>query len=381
MPKHRLLSYMLICLCLLSATAKPRAQAAGVSPDSIRVEDILSEMTLAEKVGQLFIVDLARLDNMNQVTALTPAIAEKLSHFRFGGVILFAQNLTTKDQITQLICAIRQTEKIPLFICIDEEGGRISRLEQTPALKLEQLPSAESIGKRGSRDYAYQVGTTLAAQLKEFGFNVDFAPVLDINTNPANRVIGDRSFGKNPELVTSMGLALMQGLQDNQIMACGKHFPGHGDTSVDTHIALAVSEHDLDRLRREEFRPFAAAIENGVMSIMLAHIAVPQVTGDDLPATMSPVIATTILRDELGFNGLIITDALMMQAITDHYTPAQACLLALEAGVDLLLMPDNIADAYTAVLHKTATDPDFALHVDQKVRRIIRAKLQLGLFD
>ena len=374
-------TFLLFCLLLLNPNSFTQiARAAGAIPQRRRVEQILTHMTLSEKVGQLFIVDLARLNDLQQVTALTPEVRRKLMHYQFGGIILFAQNLQDREQIKSLIADIRRTEKHPMFICIDEEGGRVSRLEHTAALGLRQLPSAEFIGQQNDPAYAYRIGTILARQLKEFGFNVDFAPVVDINTNPNNTVIGARSFGSTPQLVSEMGAAVIHGLQDNGIMACAKHFPGHGDTSTDTHHELAFIKHNLSRLRNEEFIPFQAAISARVMSIMLAHIVAQNITGNNLPATMSKTIITDIIRNELNFNGLIITDALMMKAITHNYTTSEVCLRALNAGVDILLMPDIIEEGYNAVLQRAETDKDFAARVEDAAARIIAAKLQLNLF-
>ena len=372
--------FWLSVLLLASVGIIQPARAAGAAPLKPKLNRILSQMTLKEKVGQLFIVDLARLNKHKPVTALTPEIKTKLHRYNFGGIILFSNNLQNRKQILSLIRDLRNAQKLPLFLCIDEEGGRVSRLEQTAALGLKKLPNAEIIGQREDSEYAYRIGETLARQLQQFGFNVDFAPVVDINTNPENTVIGARAFGNTPEEVSEMATAVIRGLQDNRIMACAKHFPGHGDTSTDTHHALAFIRHRLPRLRQEEFIPFKAAISSGVMSIMLAHIVAPEITGNNLPATMSKTIVTDILRTELAFKGLIITDALMMKAITDNYTTADVCLQAITAGVDLLLMPDNIAEGYNAVLQRARTDRNFAARVEESASRIIAAKIQLNLF-
>ena len=376
--KH-LIKNLIVTVLLVIACSSTAIQAAGASPDKANKKLCLSDLTLEEKVGQLFIVDLARLDDLQTVTELKPSITQKLEKYKLGGIILFAQNLVNKTQILNLISDIRKTERTPMFICIDEEGGRVSRLQHTKSLHLEMSPSAEKIGKRDDKSYAYKVGLTLAEQVKKFGFNVDFAPVVDINTNPNNTVIGARSFGSTPLIVSEMSTEIIRALQDNNVMAAAKHFPGHGDTTIDTHHALAFINHDLTRLRNEEFIPFQNAIDNGVMSIMLAHIVVPKVTGSDIPATMSPIIVEDILRKEMGFNGLIITDALMMKAITENYSTAEVCTKAIEAGVDILLMPDNIEEGYQAVLNKAKSNPEFLKKVNQAVTRILNAKNQLGL--
>ena len=367
---------LLVTTFLLSGTAS----AAGVVPDRYRAKQILSSMTLEAKVGQLFIVDLERLARQKNILELTPEIKQTLERYQVSGIILFAQNLKNKRQIIRLIKDIKSSETIPMFVCIDEEGGRVSRLEHTDLLKLEKLPSAEEIGKKNDSNYAYNVGETIAEQLKEFGFNVDFAPVVDINTNPENTVIGARSFGNTPEIVSKMGVEIIKGLQDNNIMSCAKHFPGHGDTSTDTHSALAYIEHDLQRLKNEEFIPFQAAIDNGVMSLMLAHIVAPKVTGDKLPATMSKTFVN-ILKKDMNFDGLIITDALMMKAISDNYKSADVCIKAIEAGVDILLMPDVIEEGINAVIEKAKNDKAFLNLVNNAVNRILIVKSRLNLYN
>ena len=210
---HNSLSTNVYVLLILTLFLSGIACAAGAIPDKSRAKQILSSMSLEEKVGQLFIVDLERLSGQKNILRLNPEIKQKLKKYQVGGVILFAQNLKSKRQITQLIKDIRSTEETPMFVCIDEEGGRVSRLEHTESLKLEKLPNAQTIGNKGDSTYAYNVGVTLARQLKEFGFNVDFAPVVDINTNPQNTVIGARSFGDNPEIVSRMGVEIINGLQ------------------------------------------------------------------------------------------------------------------------------------------------------------------------
>ncbi len=379
MPKANIHLKLLALLLLLLAGTTENLQAAGIIPDRAHAQKIVAAMSLRQRIGQLFIVDLARLAAMQEITQLTPELKSKINADNFGGIILFAQNLRNRQQLTDLIHDIQNCSSTPPFICIDEEGGRVSRLEHCKALGLTQLPSAAEIGSKSSKSYAYQVGKTLAEQVKSFGFNVDFAPVLDINTNPDNPVIGARAFADNPQLVTEMGLEVIRGLQENGVMACAKHFPGHGDTSTDTHLELAYINHDITRLNNEEFVPFKAAIDSGVMSIMLAHIVAPKITGNNLPATMSQKFATAILRNELNFKGLIITDALMMKAITNNYTSGEACIKALNAGVDILLMPDNIAQAVDAVYKEAQQNEHFRNLIEKAVTRIILAKMRLNI--
>ena len=353
-------------------------QAAGQIPEQKTVTKIISEMNLKEKVGQLFIIDLKRLAGKERITEISPELKEKLEKYHFGGVALFAENLNNKKQISKLIKDIRATEKIPMFICVDEEGGRVSRLQHTKDLHLPQTPTAAVVGKTDNPDYAEKIAKILATQLKNLGFNVNFYPVADINSNPLNPIIGKRSFANNPEKVSKMVTATIKGLQNNDIMATAKHFPGHGDTQIDTHKALAIIKHNFDRLRKEEFIPFKAAVAAGVKFIMLAHIATPQITGNNLPATFSSFFTRKILRQEFGFKGIIITDAMMMKAITNNFTSASACIKVIEAGVDIILMPDNIKEGYEAVLEKAKNDKNFSCKIDKALNRILTVKLELS---
>ena len=268
---------------------------------------MLQEMTLEEKIGQMVLAGFEgpRVDDR---------VESMIREHQIGGLILFERNIEDEDQLTSLTAglkAVNKDNRLPLFIAVDEEGGRISRLPKGSP----RFPSGKALGERGDPDYSFTVGQEIGTALAAFGFNMNFAPVLDIFSNPQNEVIGDRSFGDNPEIVSKLGTAMMRGLQSKNIIPVVKHFPGHGDTRMDSHIDLPVVEHGRERLDGFEFVPFKEAIDSGAEAIMTAHIMYPELDPEK-PATMSGKILTDILRHDLGFKGLIITDDLEMGAIT-----------------------------------------------------------------
>jgi beta-N-acetylhexosaminidase len=245
-----------------------------------------------------------------------------------SGIILFARNFVGAEQLARLSSQLHALPSRP-FVAIDQEGGRVARLNDP----FTSFPPAREIGADPA--LAKEVGRALALELASVGVDIDFAPVLDVDSNPANPVIGDRAFGSHPERVGRLGAAFVRGMQGAGVGACGKHFPGHGDTAVDSHHDLPTVEHDLERLRRVEWPPFAAAIEAGVDAIMTAHVSVPALDPDH-PGTLSPEVLGR-LRDELGFQGVIVSDDIEMKAVADRYTPAEIAELGLAAGVDCFL--------------------------------------------
>lgn len=345
------------------------------------IDIIIKSMTIEEKVAQLFIVDLYTYLNETNITDMSDILSNKLNTYPVGGVILFSENLIDQAQIIELNGNMQKTSKLPLWISVDEEGGRVSRLGSNPTIGMTYIPSATIIGNTGDSNYAYLVGEILGSELNALGFNMDYAPIGDINTNPNNPVIGDRAFSSDEKIVAEMVAQELKGLQENNVAAIVKHFPGHGDTAFDTHRGKVTVDHDINRLKTVELIPFQRAIEEGTLGIMVAHINLPNVTYDERPASLSSIILTGLLREEMGFEGLIITDALNMGAIKEQYTAQEASLEALKAGADVLLMPENFELAYEGVLLAIINGELSEERLDASVRRIIGAKLDLGLFD
>lgn len=284
-------------------------------------------MTLQEKLRQLFMVGFEGTD-------ASPALLKRICHLNPGGLILFAHNLESPDQILRMINSL-QAEAVhgPMVIAIDQEGGRVSRLPPS----FTRFPSCAEIGRFDSPGLAYEVATVTAMELRAVGITMNLAPVLDLDTNPLNPIIGDRAFGRQPERVRVLGGATISGFQDHGVIACGKHFPGHGDTGADSHLELPTVLHSRSRLEAFELDPFRHAIAAGVASLMTAHVLYPA-WDECRPATLSSAILTDLLRQRLGFEGLIVTDDLEMRAILDHHSIEEAAVQALLAGADLLLI-------------------------------------------
>jgi beta-N-acetylhexosaminidase len=261
-----------------------------------------------------------------------------------GGVILFARNVGSPEEVLELNRAIKREAGRPLLLSVDQEGGRVARLRRG----FSELPAMRTLGATGSSRLARELGGLAARELRAVGFDLTYAPVLDVDTNPQNPVIGDRSFGSSAELVSELGAAFVTGLQQAGVAACAKHFPGHGDTEQDSHLELPRLRHELDRLERVELPPFRAAADAGVAAIMTAHVIFEAVDAAE-PATMSRAVVDGILRGSLGYTGLVISDDLEMRAIADHYAIEDAVLRGLRAGVDHFLICHSASRAQRAI--------------------------------
>ncbi|MBW2454220.1 MAG: beta-N-acetylhexosaminidase [Deltaproteobacteria bacterium] len=312
-----------------------------------------NELSLEQLCGQLIVGGFA-------ATELSPRFARELSAGRRAGAILFRRNIGSIDQVARLNRSIvaAAPRDLPPFIAVDQEGGRVARLG-SPFLK---LPPMRQLGRIGQPDLTERVAAELGAELSVLGFNLDFAPVMDVDSNPENPVIGDRSFGREPAVVAAQGLAVVRGLQGQGVLACAKHFPGHGDTSVDSHLALPVVTHDRNRLDQVELPPFRAAARAGVAAMMSAHVVFPALDGA-VPATFSPHICTTLLRREIGFDGLLFTDDLEMGAVAADHSIEQSAVRAVEAGCDVLLIcsdEDLQTRAHRALVQRAEREGAFA---------------------
>ncbi len=324
------------------------------------------ELTSREKIGQLFMVGFLG-------TSVTPELASFIKDYKPGGVILFSRNLESVEQIVELTNDLQRcSPKSPLLISIDQEGGRVSRLPKGFTI----FPPCELLGRCNSSELAYAAAATIAKELKAVGINMNMAPVLDVNSNPDNPVIGDRAFGSTPEVVGEMGLVTAAGLQDNKVVACGKHFPGHGDTNADSHKELPVVEASRERLEAVEFPPFRRAAAAGVATMMTAHVLY-KALDERIPATLSPAVITNLLREEMRYDGVVLTDDLEMHAIVDHYGPGDAAVRALLAGCDVLLIckdRDREIAAFAAVEQAVSSGTIESARLNQSVARIQRVK-------
>jgi beta-N-acetylhexosaminidase len=298
-----------------------------------------------------------------------------------GGVCLFKRNIRSAEQVKRLNAALRALvgSGVPPFIALDQEGGNVVRVQEGVPI----LPSNMALGATDSPDLAHAAGLAQAYALRRLGFNMNLAPVLDVNLNPRNPVIGIRSFGDSPSRVAELGEAFVRGQQEGGLATVAKHFPGHGNTAADSHRALPVMTESSAELR-EELLPFEQAIQAGLDGLMTAHVAVPQVSGDDLPATLSPALLGGLLREELGYQGLVLTDELAMEAIAQRFGVGRAAVRAISAGADMVLVPwrpIRKAEARAALLEAVRTGELTRARVDTSVRRILTLKLRRGLFE
>ena len=352
-------------------------------------EELLAQMTLREKVGQLFLIrpeslceeltpEQVHATSDYGVTVWTQEMTDQLARYPAGGVVLFGKNLQDPGQLLALMEQIRQAGEVPMLVGVDEEGGTVARLANTPAFELPQFENMATIGAQGDPAAARQLGSTIGGYLKQYGFQLDFAPVADLWTNPQNTVIGERAFGSDPALVSEMAEAAIEGFHEQGILTCIKHFPGHGDTEGDSHDGYVILDKSWEELKSRELIPFVENFENTDL-VMVAHILLPQVTDDGLPASLSAELITGHLREELGYGGLVVTDSLAMGAITQQYSSGESAVLAFKAGADLLLMPEDYTQAFESVLQAVESGEISEKRLDESVLRILRAKEKCGL--
>jgi beta-N-acetylhexosaminidase len=360
-------------------TQQPNHQT--IQPSMNNVDELISKMTLEQKAGQLLVIGFMG-------PKLTPELREMIEQYHVGNVILFSlnQNIESPQQIAQLNHDLQTTAinsgHVGLFICIDQEGGRVTRLFENKGFT--EFPSAMAIGATGNTENAERIARAIAKEMKALGLNVNFAPVLDVNNNAVNPIIGTRSFSSDPNIVAKFGAAFLKGLQSEGVLAFGKHFPGHGDTGTDSHIALPTVPHNRERLAAIEFVPFKAAMQNDVAGIMTAHVTFPAIDPTEkLAATLSPKILTGLLRDEMKYDGLLVTDSLEMGAIGESgYPPPKAAATALKAGADLLLFNKGFDDhkkAVALIIAQVKSGEIPQARLDQAVRRILIAKQKFGV--
>lgn len=345
-------------------------------------KDICEGMTLEEKIGQLFIVNMELLDSSEgsyyEFREITDEMKANIEKYNVGGVVFFARNIETRDQTMEFIDNLQEVSKYPLFISVDEEGGEVARIGQNKNMKTTVFPTMEEIGNLNDKEYAFNIGKTIGEEIKELGFNLNYAPVADVRTNEANTEIGTRSFGSNKKVVASMVRQVVKGLQSQGISATLKHFPGHGDAAEDSHKGAVNVQNDLTRMREIDFVPFKAGVKAGVDFIMVSHISISRVTENTVPASLSSLVMNEMIRTELGFDGVIITDAMNMKAITNDYKAGKAAVLAVEAGTDVVLMPDDLEEAYTAVLDAVKDGTLKEEKINKSVRRILEVKVKRG---
>lgn len=346
-------------------------------PEPDPLAEQLAAMTVEEKVGQLLIGGFEGTEIGDQATRL-------VQEYQVGGLILYGRNIAGAGQLVTLTNGLKALngDGIPLFLSIDQEGGGVDRMPP----EVRRTPGAYCVGQTGSVPAAQSYGDVLAAECAAFGLNLDFAPVLDVWSNPGNTVIGQRAFSADARTVAGLGPAAARRMMDQGIIPAVKHFPGHGDTAVDSHVGLPVVDKSLEELEKTELIPFRAAIQSAgtdgqVPAVMVAHILLTQLD-PERPASLSPAVVTGLLREELGFAGAVLTDDLTMGAVTQSYGLGEAAVLAVEAGCDILLVchgPDSVPAVRTALLEAAASGRITAERLDESVYRILRLKTEYAL--
>ncbi|MDQ0219884.1 glycoside hydrolase family 3 protein [Peribacillus cavernae] len=368
---------------------KPASEVSIVKQKGIRyniIEKAIDGLTVEEKVGQMLMPDF-RTYNGKNVTEMLPEIDALVKKYHLGGVILFRENVDTTEQTARLVADYQDSsEKFGILLSIDQEGGIVTRLQSGT-----DFPGNMALGATRSEEITRKVGNAIGEELNSLGINTNFAPVFDVNNNPDNPVIGVRSFGEDPELVAKFGVAYTQGLQESGVSATAKHFPGHGDTAVDSHLGLPEVPHDKERLKEVELYPFQKAMDAGIDAIMTAHVTFPKIddtkaiskkdgTEIAVPATLSYKVLTELMREEMGFDGVITTDALNMNAIADHFGAVDAAIRAVKAGSDLVLMPVGLEAVAEGLLKTVKTGEIPEERINASVKRILTLKVKRGIF-
>lgn len=376
----------------LPAQTEPEAQPDEQSPDDAADEQpvvsaaeqtaqrVLASMTTEEKLWQLFFVTPEAITNVETATKAGSATEKALEKYPVGGIVYFAKNLEDYEQAVNLLANTQSYSSIPLFLGVDEEGGTVSRIGANDALGGSFVADMRSYGADADPAQVYEAGQTLAANLTGLGLNLDFAPVADVAAGQSS-VIGSRSFSSDPELCASLAGVMVKSLRAGGVISCLKHFPGYGSATVDDHNGSSVVEKTLSELEAYDLIPFQSIIssEQSVPFVMVSHLSYPNVTGSDTPADLSPAIVTDILRDKLEYQNIIITDSQSMASITDHYTPGEAALQAIQAGCDMILMPAELQSAYDALLTALSDGTLSQARIDESVLRILRVKAEYGL--
>ena len=369
---------------LLTACSGDRHETDNLPEDEIELQ--LQGMSLREKVGQMFYIRPESLDTSVHTTDFASLKMQQVSRtmlgvskdYPVGGIVLYAHNIEDEAQLTRFVTQLRALNGSPL-LCIDEEGGRVARIARNANFDVKTYESMASIGATGDPANAYECGNTIGTYLNRYGIDIDFAPVADVNTNPENIVIGARAFSDNPYVAAPMVTSYLQGLEDAGVVGCIKHFPGHGDTKADTHYGYAQSLKTWDEIRDCEMIPFRAGIRQGCQLIMTAHIALPNVTGSEVPSTLSSLILQDKLRGEMGYEHVIIADAMEMGAITRQYGNVEATLQGIQAGLDIILNPQDFTEAFDAVVEAVNSGTLSKERIDQSVRRILKMKQHVRL--
>ena len=354
-------------------------ESVEVNPLDAKIDACIAEMPLEDKVAGLFMITPEALTGVGTAIKAGDGTKEALNQYAVGGLVYFSKNIQSQEQLTEMLANTKMYSKYPIFLGVDEEGGEVSRVADAN-IGAENVGSMADVGVGGDAQKAYDAGKTIGTYLSGYGFNLDFAPVADVLTNGDNKTIGSRSFGTDAAVVASMIPSLVTGMEETGISSCLKHFPGLGDTTVDTHDGMATTERTLEQFQAEEFTAFQAGIDAGADFVMVGHVSAPALTGDNTPASISKEVVG-ILRNDLGFEGIVITDALNMKAITEYYTSDEAAIKAIQAGADMILMPEDFEAAYNGVLQAVQEGTISEERINESLKRIYRVKYANSVED
>lgn len=353
-------------------------EAAAVAARAA-VDERIGAMTLEQKVAQLFIVTPeALVEGVSQVTQAGDMTREGVTAHPVGGIVYFAQNLLDPEQTTTMLANVKQfyadAGNVAPFIAVDEEGGTVVRVADNEAFGAQDVGDASALGSAGDTEAAKRAAEQIADYLMPLGFNLDFAPVADVVDPLRSDTMGLRSFSSDAAVAADMVRAEVEGFRDKKMLCCAKHFPGIGAAAGDSHEGAITIEATNEELETVDLVPFRAAIEAGVPMIMVGHVSLPNIVGDSTPAPLSSAVVQGMLRDSLGYTGIIVTDSLSMGAITDYYTPAEAAVAALKAGCDIPLMPERLDEAYQGVLSAVQVGELTEERLDESLTRILTAR-------
>lgn len=365
---YTLLLLILMVLLILFRVIRYRKYTNNLTLDE-KIEKIMENMSIEEKIAQMLIIYYPSDkidDNLIGLLKNTPP----------GGFIIGNSNITTYDKTLQYINDLKKYSDIPLIISINEEGSTIQQLSYLKDINPINIPDMYYIGKTNNTKLSYRVGKVLAQKLKTLGINVIYAPVVDINSNPNNIRLGTRSFGNNSKFVSNMALNLIDGLENNNVISTIKHFPGHGDTINTSNSPFPIINKTYNQIKNEELIPFEDAIEHNIKLIMVAHIALPSLTGNNTPASLSKEIVTDLLKTKMNYKGLIITDSLTRNNLINTYTEEQIYTMAINAGNDLLLMPQNYNNAIKYIKDNISEE-----RIDESVRKILKFKYTYLIYN
>lgn len=367
----------ILCMGFITGCAKKTITNKYVTEEGTlkEIEEVINNLSLEEKIGQMFIVGF-------NGSGVTEELINLITNTHVGGFILFNENIRNVGQVTQLINDIKNENRksnIPLFISVDEEGGNVSRLPN----EFLNTPTSAEMGDKNSEDLSNELGGILGESIKGLGFNMDFAPVLDVTNSNFNEITGNRSFGEDAELVSNLGISTMKGIMDEGVIPVVKHFPGLGGSDKDTHYEIAQVKKSIEELEKSDLIPFQRAIDEGVEVVMTGHILLSQVDSE-YPASMSSKVIEELLRQDMGFEGLVITDDMDMGAIGGNYSIAEAAVQAIKAGVDLILISrdyENQQEAINAVKEAVEMGVISEERIDESLYRILRVKSKYRIND